>query len=78
MALEQFHITRLIHRSFNVMAGHMIVPLGLTNAHHELILFFGTVRPEAETALSHRRGMRLAFRYSVLSEAGPRRSPTRP
>lgn len=30
VALEQFHITRLVHRSFNVRAGHLIVPVGLT------------------------------------------------
>lgn len=42
VALEQFHITRLIHRSFNVTAGHMVIPFGLTNAHHEPINFFGT------------------------------------
>ncbi len=51
VALEQFHITRLIIPQFNVRAGHMIVPIGLTNAHHEPINFFGTVRPQAETAL---------------------------
>ncbi len=51
VALEQFHITRLIHRSFNVRGGHMIVPIGLTNAHHEPINFFGTSRPEGETTI---------------------------
>ena len=51
VALEQFHITRLIHPAFNVRAGHMIVPVGLTNAHHEPINFFGTVRPEGETTI---------------------------
>jgi hypothetical protein len=51
VALEQLHITRLITPAFNVRAGHMIVPVGLTNAHHEPINFFGTSRPEAETAL---------------------------
>lgn len=51
VALEQFHITRLIHPSFNVRAGHLIVPLGLTNEHHEPINFFGTSRPEGETTL---------------------------
>ena len=35
VALEQFHITRLIHPAFNVRAGHLIVPVGLTNEHHE-------------------------------------------
>lgn len=51
VALEQFHITRLIHRSFNVRAGHLILPLGLTNSHHEPINFFGTTRPEGETTI---------------------------
>ena len=51
VALEQFHITRLIHPAFNIRAGHMIVPIGLTNAHHEPINFFGTSRPEGETTI---------------------------
>lgn len=51
VALEQFHITRLIHPAFNIRAGHMIVPVGLTNAHHEPVNFFGTVRPEGETTI---------------------------
>ncbi|MBD5220529.1 MAG: hypothetical protein HDS72_09950 [Bacteroidales bacterium] len=51
VALEQFHITRLIVPAFNVRAGHLIVPVGLTNAHHEPINFFGTSRPQAETSL---------------------------
>lgn len=51
VALEQFHITRLIIPQFNIRAGHMIVPVGLTNAHHEPINFFGTIRPEAETSM---------------------------
>lgn len=51
VALEQFHITRLIHPSFNVRAGHLIVPVGLTNEHHEPINFFGTYRPEGETSI---------------------------
>lgn len=51
VALEQLHITRLIIPQFNVRAGHIIVPVGLTNAHHEPINFFGTVRPQAETSI---------------------------
>lgn len=51
VALEQFHITRLIHPAFNVRAGHIILPVGLTNEHHEPINFFGTVRPEGETTI---------------------------
>ena len=28
VAIEQFHITRLIHPAFNVQAGHMVIPFG--------------------------------------------------
>ena len=51
MAIEQFHLTRLIHPTFNVRVGHMIVPVGLTNPHHEAADFFGTVRPEGESTI---------------------------
>lgn len=51
VALEQFHVTRLICKELNVRVGHMVVPVGLTNAHHEPIHFFGTSRPEGETTL---------------------------
>lgn len=51
VAIEQFHLTRLIHPAFNLRLGHMIVPVGLTNAHHEPMNFFGTVRPEGETSI---------------------------
>lgn len=51
VALEQFYIARLIHPAFNVRAGHLIVPVGLTNEHHEPINFFGTSRPEGETTI---------------------------
>ena len=51
VALEQFHITRLIDRAFNVRVGHMILPVGQNNGHHEPINFFGTVRPEGETTI---------------------------
>lgn len=51
VALEQFHITRLIHPAFNIRVGHLILPVGLTNIHHEPINFFGTSRPEGERTL---------------------------
>ena len=51
VALEQFHITRMIVPEFNIRAGHLIVPVGLTNAHHEPINFFGSSRPEGETTI---------------------------
>ncbi|WP_342989975.1 MULTISPECIES: hypothetical protein [Bacteroides] len=51
VALEQFHITRLINKHINLRFGHMIVPVGLTNNHHEPINFFGVYRPEGETTI---------------------------
>lgn len=51
VALEQFHLTYTYNKMFNVRMGHMVLPVGLTNAHHEPILFFGTVRPEGETTI---------------------------
>lgn len=83
VALEQFHITRNICPAFNVRFGHIIVPVGLTNAHHEPINFFGTVRPEGETTLIpstwHETGMEVfgsfgkgiaTFDYEALLVAG--------
>jgi hypothetical protein len=51
VALEQFHITRKIIKEVNIRAGHLIVPVGLTNAHHEPINFFTTFRPEGATTI---------------------------
>lgn len=80
VALEQFHITRLIHSGFNVRAGHLIVPVGVTNAHHEPINFFGPTRPQAETSLLpstwHETGIEFfgsfgrGFDYRVMIVAG--------
>ena len=84
VALEQFHITRLIIPEFNVRAGHMIVPVGLTNTHHEPINFFGTSRPEGETTMLpstwHETGLEFfgnfgrglaKFDYEAMVIAGP-------
>lgn len=79
VALEQLHITKRIVNAFNVRIGHMIVPVGLTNSHHEPNLYFGTVRPESETTILpstwHETG--IAFlgyfnQLSVRSDAGQR------
>jgi predicted porin len=59
----------------NIRAGHFIVPVGLTNAHHEPIFFFGTTRPEGEMTLFpctwHETGLSLlgaskGFRYELM------------
>ena len=51
VVLEQFHITKSFGQAFNIRVGHMIVPIGLTNAHHEPIFYFGTVRPEGDMTI---------------------------
>lgn len=83
VALEQFHLTRLIGRSFNIRAGHQIVTIGLTNSHHEPINFFGTSRPEGETVIIpstwHETGLsffgdfgrrKASFSYEAMVVAG--------
>jgi hypothetical protein len=75
VALEQFHLTKRFCDGFNIRVGHMIVPVGLTNAHHEPIFFFGTTRPEGEVALLpstwHETGIAVlgylsSFRYELM------------
>ena len=51
VALEQFHVTATIFKELNIRVGHIIVPVGLTNEHHEPVNFFGTHRPEGETMI---------------------------
>jgi hypothetical protein len=71
VALEQLHITKIFFGGkFNVCVGHMIVPVGLTNAHHEPLFFFGTARPEGETTILpstwHETGIAINGRFSQL------------
>ena len=83
VALEQFHLTYRLNNAFMVRVGHQIVPVGLTNAHHEPILFLGTVRPEGETSIIpstwHETGLSVmgqfgrrqaSFDYQVMVVAG--------
>ena len=75
VALEQFHVTRLILPELNVRVGHMVLPIGLTNAHHEPVNFFGTSRPEGETHIIpstwHETGISLASSSSTTSPPLP-------
>ena len=83
VALEQFHLTYRLSSAFMVRVGHQIVPVGLTNAHHEPILFFGTVRPEGEASIIpntwHETGLSImgqvgkkwaSFDYTAMVVAG--------
>lgn len=77
--LEQFHITKRFSDAFNIRAGHMIVPVGITNSHHEPIYFFTTARPEGEMTILpctwHETGIAIlgyvsSFRYEVMMVNG--------
>ncbi len=79
VALEQFHLTKRFSRAFQLRFGHMIVPVGLTNAHHEPIHFFGTTRPEGDMTVIpctwHETGLALlgdanGFHYQAMVVAG--------
>jgi hypothetical protein len=49
--LEQIHLTKVFSPAFALRAGEILVPVGLTNRYHIPIQYFGTIRPESETAL---------------------------
>lgn len=49
--LEQFWIQKSFNKAVNLRFGHIVVPFGLTNAHHEPLNFFTVYRPEGEANL---------------------------
>ncbi len=51
VVLEQFWIEKSFSNAFNVRAGHIIVPVGLTNMYHMPTEFFSVLRPEEESAI---------------------------
>ena len=77
--LEQFWIQKSFSRSANLKMGHIVVPVGLTNAHHEPLNFFTVYRPEGESTIMpctwHQTGVSLwgrlgKFRYEAPLLAG--------
>lgn len=48
VALEQFWVQKTFMPQLSVRAGHMVVPVGETNAHHLPTEFFTVYRPEGE------------------------------
>lgn len=48
VALEMAYIDHLMAESFNVRAGHVLVPMGLINEMHEPITFWSASRPAVE------------------------------
>ena len=49
--LEQFWLQKSFGKYLNIRAGHIVVPFGLTNAHHEPLNFFTVYRPEGENTI---------------------------
>ena len=65
--LEQFWIQKSFSRAANLRAGHIVVPVGLNNAHHEPLNFFTVYRPEGENTILpstwHQTGISFWGRY---------------
>lgn len=49
--LEQFWIQKSFADWANIRIGHIVVPVGLTNAYHEPLNFFTVYRPEGENTI---------------------------
>lgn len=74
VALEQFWVQKSFSRHLNLRAGHIVVPVGMTNAGHLPTQFFGIYRPEGENTIMpctwHETGISLwgkvgSWRYEV-------------
>ena len=65
--LEQFWIQKTFGRVANLRFGHIVVPVGLNNAHHEPTNFFTVFRPEGENTIMpstwHQTGISFFGRY---------------
>ena len=79
MELEQFWIQKSWCKAANLRLGHIVVPVGLNNAHHEPTNFFTVYRPEGENTIMpstwHQTGASFwgkagSFRYEVQFLAG--------
>lgn len=77
--LEQFWIQKSFAKWANIKAGHIVVPVGLTNAYHEPLNFFTVYRPEGENTILpctwHQTGISFwgrhgDFRYEAQFVAG--------
>ena len=79
VALEQFLIQKTFFPQLNLKAGHIIVPVGLTNTYHLPTQFFPVYRPEGENTIIpctwHETGISLwgkagQWRYELMMVAG--------
>ncbi len=51
VALEQFWVQKSFSRYLNIRAGHIVVPVGMTNNNHTPNMFFSVYRPEGENTI---------------------------
>lgn len=49
--LEQFWLQKSFSKAINLRMGHIVVPFGLVNSHHEPLNFFTVYRPEGENTI---------------------------
>ena len=77
--LEQFWLQKSFAPWANIRVGHIVVPVGLNNAHHEPLSYFTVYRPEGENTIMpstwHQTGASLwgrfkDFRYEAQFLAG--------
>ena len=65
--LEQFWLQKSFAPWANIRAGHIVVPIGLNNAHHEPLNYFTVYRPEGENTIMpstwHQTGVSFWGRY---------------
>ena len=70
VALEQFWIQKSFCDELNIRAGHDVVPVGYTNAHHLPNEFFTVYRPEGENQIMpctwHQTGISVWGRWKFL------------
>lgn len=74
VALEQFWVQKSFGKYLNIRAGHIVVPVGMTNNNHTPNMFFSVYRPEGENTIMpctwHETGLSVwgragTFRYEV-------------
>lgn len=51
VALEQFWVQKRFNQYLNIRAGHIVVPVGMTNNGHTPNMFFSVYRPEGENTI---------------------------
>ena len=51
VALERFWVQKSFGKHLNIRAGHIVVPVGMTNNNHTPNMFFGVYRPEGKNTI---------------------------